>query len=165
MDSLTLFSLVIGSLSFILSALSQIAKTSEKTLPYSVFLEKMERLLTGKSISTGTLEERLEKAVGQLTNASENINNILNEIQEDVDRKQKESDRLRSIIESLKKEYEANKSLANLTADEANAVRQILTREVETLKRRSYLPDILINFGVGAFFFIVGIVVTKFLSQ
>ncbi len=165
MDPLTLVSLAVGGLSLVLSALAQIAKTSEKTLPYAEFLERMERILTGKPAKTGTLEERLEKAVTQLTSASENVNSILGEIKGDVERKAKEADRLRSIIENLKKEYETNKSLANLTTDEANAVRQILTKEVDVLKRRSYLPDILINFGVGAFFFIIGIVATRFFSQ
>jgi DNA anti-recombination protein RmuC len=164
-DPLTLVSIAVGGMSLILSALAQIAKTSEKTQPYAEFLERMERILTGKPVKTGTLEERLEKAVGQLTSASESVNSILGEIQGDVERKKKEAERLRSIIESLKKEYEANKSLANLTTEEANAVRQILTKEVDVLKRRSYLPDILINFGVGAFFFIIGIVVTRLFGQ
>ncbi len=161
MDILTITSLAIGLLSFFLSALAQIAKTSEKTAPYAEFLQHIERLLSGKPASTSSLESRLEKAVEQLTNASDNVNGILDEIQSDVDRKRKEADRLRSIIENLRAEYEANKSLANLTTEETNAVRQILTKEVSTLKRRSYLPDILINFGVGAFFFILGIFVTR----
>jgi ABC-type transporter Mla subunit MlaD len=165
MDILTITSMAIGLISIILSGLAQLAKTSEKTAPYAAFLERLDRLLSGKSTTTGSLEERLEKAIKQLTGASDNVNDILGEIQTDVGRKQKDADRLRAIIEGLRKEYETNKSLANLTADEAKAVRQILTKEVSSLKRKSYLPDFLINFGVGAFFFIAGIVVTKLIIK
>lgn len=161
MDILTVTSLVIGLLSVFLSAIAQIAKASEKTVPYGEFLQRLERLLSGKPTPTGSLEERLEKAIGQLTGASNSVNEILGEIQSDVERKSREANRLRAIIEGLRKEYEANKSLANLTSEEANAVRQVLTKEVSSLKRRSYIPDILINFGVGAFFFILGIVATR----
>jgi hypothetical protein len=41
----------------------------------------------------------------------------------------------------------------------------VLSEEVSDLKRRSYLPDILINFGVGAFFFILGILFTLYLGM
>ncbi|MCC6499321.1 MAG: hypothetical protein IT313_03530 [Anaerolineales bacterium] len=165
MDILTITSLAVGLLSVVLSALAQIAKSSEKTAPYAEFLQRIEGILLGKPASTDTLEKRLEKAIGQLSTASNSVNEILSEIQLTVEQKQKESEKLRAIIESLRREYEENKSLANLTSDEANAVRQILTKEVSALKKKSYIPDILINFGVGAFFFILGIVATKFFAQ
>lgn len=161
MDIIAITSLTMGLLSLILSILAQIAKTSEKTAPYGEFLQRIERILSGKPTPTGSLEERLGKAVQQLTNASDSVNDILGEIQADVKRKRKESERLRAIIGNLRKEYEENKSLANLSADEASAVRQILTKEVSALKRKSYAPDIVINFSVGAFFFILGIFVTR----
>jgi len=72
---------------------------------------------------------------------------------------------MRLTIAELKKEYEANKSLASLSAEEASAVRQLLTSEVSVLKRRSYVPDFLINLGVGALFFFLGIMANQYLGK
>lgn len=165
MDIIAITSVAVSLLGFILSVLAQKAALSEKTARYADILKQVERLLTGKPISTHPLDVQLDNAVRQLTEASERVGDILGEIQAEVDRKRREADRLRSAIEQLRKEYAENQSLANLSAEEANAVRQLLTKEVSVLKRRSYLPDILINFGVGAFFFVLGIAVTRLLGQ
>lgn len=159
MDPLV-WSVAAAVVSLLASALAQLTKYAESTTPYADFLKRIERILSGKPVSTRPLETQLNEAVEQLTSASQRIGNILSEVQQEIERRQKEATQMRSLIVELQKEYERNKSLANLTADQANAVRQLLSSEVSVLKRRSYLPDILINFGVGAFFFMLGIWVT-----
>jgi len=164
-DVISVTALAFSALAAILGALSRIALSSEKTARYGEVLRGVERLISGKPLSTRPLETQLDEAVEQLTTASARVGGILSEVQADVERRRKEATNLRSLIEELKKEYEDNKSLANLTAEQASAVRQVLSREVAVLKRRSYLPDILINLSVGALFFVLGILVTTYLGK
>ncbi|MCL4264795.1 MAG: hypothetical protein KJ069_16350 [Anaerolineae bacterium] len=151
-------------LSIIANILSQIAKYAESSSHYTELLSQIERILTGKSIPTDSLEAQLEEAVEQLTSASQQVGIVMSHIHAEVEKRRKEAENLRIVIGELQKEYESNKSLANLSADEANAVRQLLTREVSILKKRSYLPDLLINFSVGTLFFVLGILITIFLG-
>jgi methyl-accepting chemotaxis protein len=156
MDPILLFSIAITLLSSGAGVLAQILeKNSQKAGPYIDLLRLIERILSGKSLSLSSrpLEIQLDEAVEQLTKSSEQVANILGQVQADVEKRRKEAAQIRLTIEQLKNEYEENKSLANLSAEQANAVRQVLTKEVSSLKRRSYLPDILINLSVGALFF------------
>lgn len=165
MDILTIAAIAVSFASFTLSALARMAASSGKTAPYAELLRQIERVFSEKPLSTRPLEDRLDEAVQQLTSASERVGGILTQIQADVDKKRREADHLGLAIQELRREYAENQSLANLTAEEASAVRQLLTREVSALKRRSYWPDVLINFGVAAFFFVLGIVITRLLGQ
>ena len=130
MDPIAITSIAVSLLGLILGALAKKAALYEKTAQYADLLKQVERILTGKPLSTHPLEVQLDDAVRQLNEASERVGGILSEIKADVDRKRREADHLRSAIEQLRKEYAENQSLANLSAEEADAVRQLLTKEV-----------------------------------
>jgi DNA repair ATPase RecN len=164
MDAINVIAAVVGLLGLIVSIIAQVARSSEKAAPYSELLKQIDNLRSRKPISTQPINNRVQEAVKQLMDASASVSNILSEIQTDVERKLKEAERLSVVIEELQKKYNENTTLAHLSEQETAAVRQLLTTEVSSLKRRSYVPDILINFGVGAFFFILGIIVSQLIG-
>ncbi|CAG1000785.1 hypothetical protein ANRL2_04004 [Anaerolineae bacterium] len=162
MDPITILPLAVAFISTLLGLLAQvIEKRSESVRPYAEMLRRLEHTLTGKATSTQPLETQLDEAVTELTKSSQRVSEILLAVQRDVEKRQKEAEQIRKAIADLRKEYETNKSLAHLSEEEAKAVRQVLSKEVSVLKRRSYLPDILINVGVGALFFFLGIAVGR----
>jgi hypothetical protein len=164
MDIVAILSISAALASTVAGLLAQILeKNSQKAGPYTDLLKRIERILSGKPSSTLPLEAQLDEAVEQLTKSSEQVANILGQV--NVEKRRREAAQIRSTIEALRKEYEENQSLANLSAEQAKAVREMLTKEVSSLKRRSYLPDILINLGVGALFFFIGIIVNQYLGR
>jgi ribosomal protein S7 len=166
MDIVAILSISAALASTVAGLLAQILeKNSQKAGPYTDLLKRIERILSGKPSSTLPLEAQLDEAVEQLTKSSEQVANILGQVNVDVEKRRREAAQIRSTIEALRKEYEENQSLANLSAEQAKAVREMLTKEVSSLKRRSYLPDILINLGVGALFFFIGIIVNQYLGR
>jgi uncharacterized phage infection (PIP) family protein YhgE len=151
----------------LLSVVSFLASTLSRYLTRGDVIDDVARRLADafaqRKPTTQPLENQLDEAVAEMTKSSRRVADILSSVQADVEKRRAEAANIRATIELLRQEQEANKSLADLTAKEADAVRELLAKEVQVLKRRSYLPDILINVGVGALFFVIGLVANQFL--
>ncbi len=126
--------------------------------------QRTDQLLAGGTVDADRLGEQLEAAVEQLNKASAAVGVIVGEMERVVEERQHDVVRIQTVISELKKEYDLNKSLTDLTAEQAEAVRKVWATEIAVVTRRSlrsYIPDLLINAGVGLIFFVLGLIVAS----